>query len=674
MIFMKKQMVKVLFVPLIVVMTLGLVACGGGGSIPAKRIDKEAPSIPAELKVGPSEAGEVIFSWVPSHDNVGVSLYRIYRDGSQIGKTSASSVTGTSYLDRNLVAGSSHQYQTSACDVAGNCSSLSLILYALAGGSNGTDSLSPSIPAALVTNGSTVESISLTWQASTDNVAVLAYEIWRNGTRINTSAGTSYVDTGLAAATEYSYTVRAFDAAGNSSAPGDEVRASTLSPVSAVDNTAPTSPGGLVISQSTVSSLSLSWTASSDNVAVTGYELYLNGVVVGISASTAYTFVGLNTSTSYNLSLKAFDASGNKSSISAVVSASTADASGAPSISAANIVANVITVNGSSFGQRGQAAPIKFEDFDAQSTGATPASIGYTNYGGFGGSTTVDQSQSYSGGKSLKHQGNFGAVSGADVAESFPHIAVTGFSSNELFLSYRLKFRTNGSRIVQLKFNRSGMEVAGASGSPCYGGKPKFYSSYYPDGPSVNRYSSDKRLLSVQGGVLRDNDTRDEGWVGESSSGSGTVLPLLEDAWVQVEEYYRLNDIGQANGEHVTWVNGNLQFNRHDLTIRSLSSQLLNCSYLVVGMDYWINPSSTNGVTVWYDDHYLDSSRARLVLANNAAWNLSTIRSPQPATQWSAAGVTAPLRAAGFAPGSDAWLYVVRADGLMSSAWKIRLP
>ena len=76
----------------------------------------------------------------------------------------------------------------------------------------------------------------------------------------------------------------------------------------------------------------------------------------------------------------------------------------------------------------------------------------------------MDNTRAYSGGKSLRHQDNFGAVSGNDVAESFPHIAVTGFSATELYLSYRLRFDTNGGRIVQLKFNRNGMEDANANG------------------------------------------------------------------------------------------------------------------------------------------------------------------------------------------------------------------
>ncbi|MEY4562930.1 MAG: hypothetical protein RLZZ618_2207 [Pseudomonadota bacterium] len=300
--------------------------------------------------------------------------------------------------------------------------------------------------------------------------------------------------------------------------------------------------------------------------------------------------------------------------------------------------------------------------------GASPATFGYHNYGGFGGTVTVDGSTAYSGARSLRHQSNFGGAS-PDVQESFPHIAIRGFSSNELYLSYRLKFASNGSRIAQLKFNRSGMEISTANGSPCYGGSPKFRSSYYPESGST-----DTTLRYVQGGIVRDDESVLEGWIGETSGFEGTPQAIPENTWVQVEEYYKLNDVGASNGEFVTYVNGHRHFNFHDLRLRSSASQLLNCSYLVVGMDYYVNAGSTNGVTVWYDDHYLDTSRARVVLANASTWDQTTIRSPLPASQWAAGSISAPLQTGGFATGAEVWVYVVRSDGVVSTGRSLRLP
>lgn len=327
----------------------------------------------------------------------------------------------------------------------------------------------------------------------------------------------------------------------------------------------------------------------------------------------------------------------------------------------------MLTVSGSGFGTRAQAAPLRYEDFESRAIGALPQNFGYTGWST--DSVKVDSTTAFSGSKALRHQGGHGPVSGTSVAESFPHVAVVNFQSDELYLSYRLKFRTHGNQFAQLKFNRSGMDKGDADG--CYHSKPRFFSSYYPEG---GRYSNDKRLTGVQGGAVSGDDVWNEGWAGEPHMGSGSVWPIAEDTWVQVEEYYRLNDVGVANGMHLTWVNGNPQIIRSNLQPRTQAAQKFTCSYLVIGMDYWINAGSTQGVAVWYDDHYLDTTRARLVLANAATWSASTMRSPQPATSWSTTAVVAPLRAAGFAAGTDAWLYVVRADGSVSPGWKIRLP
>jgi hypothetical protein len=63
--------------------------------------------------------------------------------------------------------------------------------------------------------------MSLTWNASTDNVGVTGYDIYRNGKRVGTATGTSFADYNLSSDTSYSYTVRAFDAGGNHSGLSD---------------------------------------------------------------------------------------------------------------------------------------------------------------------------------------------------------------------------------------------------------------------------------------------------------------------------------------------------------------------------------------------------------------------------------------------------------------------
>ncbi len=95
------------------------------------------------------------------------------------------------------------------------------------GGGGGGDTIAPSAPSSLRTTGVTSSSVSLAWNAATDNVGVTAYEVYRAGTKVATVSGLTYTDTGLAASTAYQYTVRARDAAGNVSAASSAVTATT---------------------------------------------------------------------------------------------------------------------------------------------------------------------------------------------------------------------------------------------------------------------------------------------------------------------------------------------------------------------------------------------------------------------------------------------------------------
>ncbi|MDF2709019.1 MAG: chitinase [Nonomuraea muscovyensis] len=94
-------------------------------------------------------------------------------------------------------------------------------------GGGGGDTQPPSKPADLRSTGVTSTSVSLTWNASTDNVAVTGYNLYRGTTLVTTVTGTTHTDTGLTANTPYTYTVRAKDAAGNLSPPSDPVTATT---------------------------------------------------------------------------------------------------------------------------------------------------------------------------------------------------------------------------------------------------------------------------------------------------------------------------------------------------------------------------------------------------------------------------------------------------------------
>lgn len=85
----------------------------------------------------------------------------------------------------------------------------------------------PSVPTAPRLVSATLTQTNLAWTASTDNVGVAGYTIYRDGTEVGTSSTTSFSDTGLTSGTPYAYTIEAFDAAGNRSAKSTAFAASS---------------------------------------------------------------------------------------------------------------------------------------------------------------------------------------------------------------------------------------------------------------------------------------------------------------------------------------------------------------------------------------------------------------------------------------------------------------
>ena len=182
-----------------------------------------------------------------------------------------------------------------------------------------SDQQPPSAPSGLAVSGANASGFTLAWSASYDNLNVAGYDVFRNGSKIGTTAVTTYSFTGLSCGQTYTVGVDAYDAAGNRS-PQGSVQASTSS---CPDTQAPTMPSFLVETSATVSSISLSWQPSLDNVGVAGYTVYANGTKSGTTGLTLYSLSNLTCGHSYTLAVDAYDAAGNHSPQTSVV-ASTA--------------------------------------------------------------------------------------------------------------------------------------------------------------------------------------------------------------------------------------------------------------------------------------------------------------------------------------------------------------
>jgi chitodextrinase len=345
--------------------------------------DTTAPSVPTGLTAGTTTSSSIPLSWTASTDNVGVTGYNIYRGGTKIGTSTTTSYvdntvaaatsysytvaaydaagnlsgqstsvsattlgntsqacTGAAFSQANCntyvsgtkVNSNNHNYTCSN----GNCANCAVSSQCFPGVSgcpwgnvwtdNGvcgssTDTTAPTVPTNLASGTVTQTSVALSWTASTDNVGVAGYKIFRNSAQIATSTSTSYTDTTAVASTAYTYQVAAYDAAGNTSGLTAAISVTTQAPVT--DTQPPTVPGGLTAGTITASSVAFSWTASTDNVGVTGYKVFRGGSQLGTSTTTSFTDTTASPSTTYSYTVSAYDAAGNNSAQSSPLSATT---------------------------------------------------------------------------------------------------------------------------------------------------------------------------------------------------------------------------------------------------------------------------------------------------------------------------------------------------------------
>ncbi|MCH8821292.1 hypothetical protein IID23_02090 [Patescibacteria group bacterium] len=186
-------------------------------SVSVSNIDTQPPSIPSGLRIIQVSETQVNLFWNPSSDNVAVTGYKIFRDGNLL-----TSINTTYYEDRAVVVGRTYRYTVSAFDRAGNESTASSSVDITV-----KDHTRPSVPSGLRARVSSSTRIDLTWNASSDNVGVAGYRIYRNNRLIKTTTAKGYRDSNVSAGKTYSYQVSAFDAAGNTSARSSVVKVST---------------------------------------------------------------------------------------------------------------------------------------------------------------------------------------------------------------------------------------------------------------------------------------------------------------------------------------------------------------------------------------------------------------------------------------------------------------
>ncbi|QKX06709.1 T9SS type A sorting domain-containing protein [Aquimarina sp. TRL1] len=337
--------------------------------------DTQAPSTPRNLTVSSVTATSVSLSWSAATDNVGVTGYDIYK-----GSTKVATATGTSTTVSGLTANTSYQFKIKAKDAAGNTSGYSNTVNATtsdSGGSTYCAAKSNNTSDEHISNVKvgTVSKSSGAGTGYSDHTATVftarkgasvsieitaswagrkyseAYGVW-----IDYNQDGDFKDSGekvwTKSATQTSpvsgtFTIPATAKTGKTRArvimryntvPSDcgtfdygEVEDYTLnisSNGSGGDTQAPSAPTGLTSTNVSSSSVSLNWNASTDNVGVTGYDVYNGNSKVSSVSGTSATVGNLTASTAYQFKVKATDAAGNASGYSNTVSVTTSGSGG----------------------------------------------------------------------------------------------------------------------------------------------------------------------------------------------------------------------------------------------------------------------------------------------------------------------------------------------------------
>ena len=284
---------------------------------PPTTCDMNAPTAPTGLTATAVSPTTINLSWTAGTDNVGITSYKVFRDNAP---SPIATVMGTTFSDAGLAPSTAHSYKVVASDAAGNLSPASNTASA----TTPADTAAPTAPTNLTAVAPNSTTVNLSWTASTDNVNVVSYKVFRDGgsTPIATVSGTSMTDVGLAVGSTHTYVVTAVDGANNQSAASSPITITTPG----ADLTPPSTPTGLTATGAGASVIDLSWAASTDNFGVVGYKVFRDGgatEIATVTTGTSFSDIGLAVGSTHSYTVSAFDAANNQSAKSTSASATT---------------------------------------------------------------------------------------------------------------------------------------------------------------------------------------------------------------------------------------------------------------------------------------------------------------------------------------------------------------
>jgi chitodextrinase len=572
-------------------------------------------------------------------------------------------------LWRNASTGANYLYPMDGTTIKPTEGNLPTVALAWGVTAAAPDTVTPSTPAGLTATAVSSSRINLSWSASMDNVAVTGYRVFRNGALLQTLGNvTTYANTGLAASTTYSYAVRALDAADNVSELSSSASATTQA---SADTVAPSTPTGLVATAVSSSQINLSWTASTDNVGVTGYRIFRDGALIQtVGNVTTYANTGLTASTTYSYAVRALDAAGNVSGLSSSASATTQSGGGTPgtpsisNVSGAISHGSSVTISGSSFGTKSHAGPMLWDDFDSGTNGSAVA--------GPSGGTQPLIHQGNLAGYSQWERGGGGAISNLSIlfnsaapkASSARHARATFSNSSywglDLYVPYS-QFTTGNELYISFyyRFTKT---------SANFGRQTKAWIAYPSSGP-------DKAYWTNSFGTCQAGDywrTHATELVDENSLNPGLGATEINGEWVRFESYLKQSGPGVANGAwHQAAYRPSLATpEKHSVTLNNYRMRNTSENWVdwTFGGAYYDMCGSADTATIDVDDFYMDRTRARVEVCNTPTWSARTKCELQLPTAWSDTSITATFKK-GYLPSSTtAYVYVINAAGSVNAA------
>jgi hypothetical protein len=285
---------------------LGSLAATAGATY---TIDVSAPTASVTAPgAGSFVGGSSIAVTAASSDNTGVAGVQFKLDGANLGAEDTSSPYAITW-NTGTAANGSHTLTAVSRDAAGNTTTSAGVTVTV-------DNAAPAVSITAPSSGSSVTGTTTITASASDNTGgagVAKVEFYIDGSlkSTDTTAPYSYAwDSTTSTAGSHTLSAKAYDNATSVNvATSSNVTVTVVLP----DTQSPTTPGNLSVAGTTVTSASLSWSASTDNVGVTGYQIRRNGTLVTTATGLTYTDSSLTSSTSYSYTVTAIDAAGNVS-------------------------------------------------------------------------------------------------------------------------------------------------------------------------------------------------------------------------------------------------------------------------------------------------------------------------------------------------------------------------